>query len=175
LIARGDLESAIRGLEDLKSLGPESNEVGRRLAEATAAKLARDRIQAVLQEARHRIDQSQFSAAIEILTAALRDFPDEPGLLSLRARAENDLIARRRLESIERTARAAEALLQAARFDDALREIETTLASHPADGKLLELRAGRGLRKRSGNAVSWSRQPLRNVTGFGLRAVSPRR
>jgi eukaryotic-like serine/threonine-protein kinase len=139
LRTQGDFDSALRDLRKLASGHPDSREVQKFLEETVARQAAASRIAAASNQAREYFDQSRFGDAVECLSSALRDFPEEPGVLALLGEAKAGLEAQQRTQAIEQAVRTAESLKAAADLDGALRELDKALSLFPGESRLTEL------------------------------------
>ncbi len=152
LRAQGEWDSCLRELRKLASSHPDSREVQNFLEETVARQAAARRIAAASMQAKEYLDRSRFGDAIECLSSALRDFPEEPGMLALLAQAEEGLDALRRTEAIEQAVSTAQSMQAAMDFDGALREVDRALLLFPGESRLAELS-----RAVSSARVDWER------------------
>ena len=115
-------------------------------------------------QARSRLEQNHFEEALEGLREAIARYPGESVLETLAARADSELLDRKRRAE---AARQGEALIGEGRFEEAIRFLQQTVARFPGDetlsGMLARARellrrnaASRALRSSRGMFVSWS-------------------
>jgi len=125
------LDPGAAGINDLISLASTGQQQERRRKEL-------DQIAADVQEA---LNRNEYVGACERAEAGLRKFPDDRGLLKLKALADKEREAYEKRTYIENVVSAARRLLEDRRGEDALRALEEALAQYPEEFVLLSMHA----------------------------------
>jgi eukaryotic-like serine/threonine-protein kinase len=135
------LDSAIRELNDLATLQPESPEIHRRFAAARLRQDARARVQAAIEAAQQRMDRAQLDEALQEIDRELAAWPNERKLTRLRDTIVAAKAARERDLLVRRTILDAGLRRDESRFDDALAIVGEGLAKYPDERLLLDLKS----------------------------------
>ena len=142
LIVTGGLDDAIRMLNELRLVYPESPEVSALLDRTVAERAAQEckqRLAARTAEIRELLRAGRWVAAIAELEELKRGSREEPEIESMLSYARDALEEQRRKEALEKTCRDAWALSRAKKFDEALVLLSHALREYPADERLVRL------------------------------------
>ena len=143
LHAAGNYEAALRAIEEAPpSIAGEHGltEWRQRLASEIAEQKRVQGVREVLAEAQASLDQGDAMSATRILRGATRLYPQEDQVAAMMAAAEARLQEQQRTENVGQALRAARALLDAKRFDEAIALLDAALAENGQDDSLLRAR-----------------------------------
>lgn len=133
------IDEAIAALELLQALQPESSEVKAALKTAGQQKIERERqerLRARMAAVSDLMEQGKPAEGVEQLYALQNEFPQNPEVQSMLARAEEQLQAQLHAQAIERAVTAAQIHLDAHDFAAALACVETALQRYPHEVQL---------------------------------------
>jgi hypothetical protein len=146
LLDGGQFIHAVQVLQRLRPEFPDEPRIARLLSQAQQKAAAFERAQAIDRtqaEVLTCAEARRFDDAVDLLTSATEQYPDDAGLLRLRDTVNLAKSAWQRQQAIEQTVRRCEALADDNRFDEALAVLGETRREHPDDATLE--RIGRGL------------------------------
>lgn len=142
LLLLRSFDAALEELNRLRVEYPESADVTRLLAEATAerdAQIRRERIQSGTDEVKQLIRDRQFAKAADLASRLFRELPESKELADLGAYAAEEDRSQRRAAMVAEVMAETSALVGAGQFDDAIARLRDALQEHPSASSLREL------------------------------------
>jgi len=152
LVRQGRFEDALALLQNALSnypADPTLTELRQHLSAEWERQKREEEVGRVASQARLLLEQSRFEEALAGLRESLARYPGESVLETLAARADSELLARKRRAEATKQA---EALIGESRFEEAIRFLQHTVAQFPGDEELSGMlaRARELLEKRQG-------------------------
>lgn len=142
LLLLRNFDAAVEELNRLHAEYPESADLRRLLAEATAerdAQIRRERIQSGTDDVKQFIRDRQFAKAADLAAHLFREFPESKELADLGSYAAEEDRSQRRAAMVAEVMAETSALVSAGQFDDAIARLRNALQEHPSASSLREL------------------------------------
>jgi hypothetical protein len=142
LLLLRSFDAALDELNRLLSQYPESVDVTRLLAEATAerdAQIRRERLQSGTDNVKQLIRNRQFTEASDLASRLFREFPESKELADLGSYAAEEDRAQKRSAVVAEVMAETSALVGAGQFDEAIARLKNALQEYPSASSLREL------------------------------------
>ena len=144
LATDGKFDEALQLLARSGGPSSEAAAVRRQIEQARDEQRRRAAVAKAVVEVKSLLDNDRPGDAVKLLDRLSAEYPGEPQWEPLRARAAEALAARKAAEerrrNVEEALRECDRLARQNRFDDAIDRAEVTIALHPQEESLLELR-----------------------------------